>query len=531
MNAISLVGRLSAPPVASFSGRTADSSVSLSPNLRPLRERVRSPAFLEDANLRRLRLSRAVTVSALNGDGQELNYEKHRLQVDEENSSKHRLGSCNKCSHWDKTTEGEPTKPPGGKSRMYLMRSDGLTCTREVVTESKFKLAHPSTQQQLLVWKDTPKTVLVLKKLGDELLPHLARVARFLWRDNGISVVVEPNVRQRLMELQRTAGDYDFVQTFDEATELSDWVDFVVCLGGDGVILHASSLFSTCPVPPIVAFHLGSLGFLTNHHFADYKDVLHGVIFGEKCLEGCSYESASPREIISSYEEAGPVGVYVTLRMRLSCEIHRGGEPIAGSEFEVMNEVVVDRGSNPYLTKIECYEKGKLFTKVQADGVLLATPTGSTAYSVAAGGSMVHPNISAIMFTPVCPHSLSFRPIILPDHAEIELKIPEDARGTAWVCFDGKARQELKRGESVVIKMSQHPVPTINAKDQTTDWFNSLERCLSWNDRADQRPIDLESEGDLSLCIHDSIDYSFADGAADADKPDALPVNDARTVS
>ena len=68
------------------------------------------------------------------------------------------------------------------------------------------------------------------------------------------------------------------------------------------------------------------------------------------------------------------------------------------------------------------------YKKVQADGVMLATPTGSTAYSVAAGGSMVHPNVPAILFTPICPHSLSFRPVILPDYAELELKIPKDAR-------------------------------------------------------------------------------------------------------
>ena len=181
-------------------------------------------------------------------------------------------------------------------------------------------------------------------------------------------------------------------------------------------------------------------------------------------------------------------GVHITLRMRLHCQIIRAGNeyPTAGDIYEVLNEVVVDRGSNPYLTKIECWESNRLITKashpgrhptlrqprasahkgsqltgtlnrhcscsgqwgwhpilpphpaalhrsvtegsadracgvqVQADGVLLATPTGSTAYSVAAGGSMVHPNVPAILFTPVCPHSLSFRrahPPWPPSHA------------------------------------------------------------------------------------------------------------------
>jgi hypothetical protein len=79
--------------------------------------------------------------------------------------------------------------------------------------------------------------------------------------------------------------------------------------------------------------------------------------------------------------------------------------------------------------------------------------------------------------------------VVLPDYAEIELRIPEDARCTAWVCFDGKQRQEVQRGDSVLVRMSQHPVPTISKSDQTDDWFCSLERCFGWNDRFEQKPL------------------------------------------
>ncbi len=81
------------------------------------------------------------------------------------------------------------------------------------------------------------------------------------------------------------------------------------------------------------------------------------------------------------------------------------------------------------------------------------------------------------------------RPVILPDYAELELRIPEDARCPAWVCFDGKQRQELQRGDAVCVRMSTNPVPTISKTDQTRDWFGSLERCFGWNDRAEQRPL------------------------------------------
>ncbi len=211
---------------------------------------------------------------------------------------------------------------------------------------------------------------------------------------------------------------------------------------------------------------------------------------------------------------ACPPGAYIALRMRLRCElVRRDG---VQNSYEVLNEVVVNRGNNPYLSKIECYERDRLITKVQADGVIVATPTGSTAYSVSAGGSMVHPCVAAILFTPVCPHSLSFRPVILPDSAELELRIPKDARDTAWVSFDGKNRHELRRGDAVRVRMSPHPLPTINKYDQTNDWFGSLgrrvrlcllrlnkmgkqvasvlcgsrdtplRRCLNWNERIEQ---------------------------------------------
>ncbi|GBG78659.1 hypothetical protein CBR_g27885 [Chara braunii] len=306
------------------------------------------------------------------------------------------------------------------KAEMYLVRTDGFSCTRERVRESTLAFTHPSTQQQMLMWKTPPQTVLLLKKLGDELM--------------------------------------------EEAME--ERVDFVVCLGGDGVILHASNIFRTA-VPPVVSFNLGSLGFLTAHPYEEFKQDLKRIIYGNSTMDG----------------------VYITLRMRLRCELFRNGKPIPGKVFDVLNEVVVDRGSNPYLCKIECYERNRLITKVQADGVIVATPTGSTAYSTAAGGSMVHPNVPCMLFTPICPHSLSFRPVILPDSALLELRVPESARSSAFVSFDCKSKQVLGRGESLSVKMSEHPMPTVNKHTGTDDWFDSLTRCFNWNERIEQRPM------------------------------------------
>ncbi|CAO2141140.1 unnamed protein product [Urochloa humidicola] len=349
------------------------------------------------------------------------------------------------------------------KAEMFLVRTDGFSCTREKVTESSLAFTHPSTQQQMLMWKSPPKTVLLLKKLGDELMEEAKEVASFLHHREKMNVLVEPDVHDIFARIP----GYGFVQTFytQDTCDLHERVDFVTCLGGDGVILHASNLFRTS-VPPVVSFNLGSLGFLTSHNFEGFRQDLRAVIHGNNTL-----------------------GVYITLRMRLRCEIFRNGKAMPGKVFDILNEVVVDRGSNPYLSKIECYEHNHLITKVQGDGVIVATPTGSTAYSTAAGGSMVHPNVPCMLFTPICPHSLSFRPVILPDSARLELKIPDDARSNAWVSFDGKRRQQLSRGDSVRISMSQHPLPTVNKSDQTGDWFRSLIRCLNWNERLDQKAL------------------------------------------
>eukprot|EP01025_Chloroclados_australasicus_P025047 TRINITY_DN2505_c0_g3_i1.p1 TRINITY_DN2505_c0_g3~~TRINITY_DN2505_c0_g3_i1.p1 ORF type:complete len:444 (-),score=36.19 TRINITY_DN2505_c0_g3_i1:515-1846(-) len=356
------------------------------------------------------------------------------------------------------------------KSDIYLVRSDGHSCSREIVRGSgKLTFEYPSTHQHLLVWKTRPQTVAVLKKQGQELVDYALEIIQFLGQEEGMRVVVEPELYAYIQDLP----GYDYVYTFSESDCLAEMVDFVVCLGGDGVILHASNLFRSS-TPPIIAFNLGSLGFLTNHQYSDFRQDIKDVIYGCEAPSECNFDGSMK-------------GIHIALRMRLQCDVYKRGE--IQSTYNVLNEVVIDRGSAPFLSNVEVYEKGKYVTNVQADGVMLATPTGSTAYSVAAGGSMVHPNVPAILFTPICPHSLSFRPIVLPDYADVELKVPDNARCTAWASFDGKNRQELERGDWLRVRMSQRPVPTINKTDLTNDWINSLERCFGWNNRLIQKPL------------------------------------------
>ena len=165
-----------------------------------------------------------------------------------------------------------------------------------------------------------------------------------------------------------------------------------------------------------MGFHFGSMGFLTNHPPEQMaRSLLQSVGRGPKKVANVKG------------------GIPITLRMRLECTLvkkkdsaRNGGDSAPSHVYTVLNEVLVDRGPSPFLSKIEAYDRGQLITTIQADGVMLATATGSTAYSVSAGGSMVHPNVPAILMTPICPHTLSFRPVVLPDSVEVELRVADD---------------------------------------------------------------------------------------------------------
>jgi NAD+ kinase len=233
--------------------------------------------------------------------------------------------------------------------------------------------------------------------------------------------------------------------------------DLVLTLGGDGTVLFTSWLFQRI-VPPILSFSLGSLGFLTNFEYDQFKEHLNKIM--------------------------GTEGMRVNLRMRFTCTVYRDGagqDMEEGEQFEVLNELVIDRGPSPYVSNLELYGDNELLTVVQADGCIFSTPTGSTAYSLSAGGSLVHPDIPAILLTPICPHTLSFRPMVLSDTMLLRVSIPRNSRATAYCSFDGKGRVELKQGDHVTIAASQYPFPTVVRSG--TEWFDSVSRQLRWNTR------------------------------------------------
>uniref|UniRef100_A0A4W6BP93 NAD kinase n=1 Tax=Lates calcarifer TaxID=8187 RepID=A0A4W6BP93_LATCA len=343
---------------------------------------------------------------------------------------------------------------------------------------------------QRLTWNKPPKSVLVIKKIRDaSLLQPFKELCVFLTEVKNMIVYVE----KKVLEDPAISGDENFGAitkkfcTFrEDLDDISNRVDFIICLGGDGTLLYASSLFQES-VPPVMAFHLGSLGFLTPFKFDTYQSQVTQIIEGNAAIVLRS--RLKVRVLKENWEKKARVdekGIILT-----NGDVESSSKAM---QYQVLNEVVVDRGPSSYLSNVDLFLDGHLITTVQGDGVIVSTPTGSTAYAVAAGASMIHPNVPAIMITPICPHSLSFRPIVVPAGVELKIMLSRDARNTAWVSFDGRKRQEICHGDSITITTSCFPVPSICFRDPVNDWFESLAQCLHWNVRKKQNYLSSEDE-------------------------------------
>ncbi|KAG8434390.1 hypothetical protein GDO86_012675 [Hymenochirus boettgeri] len=355
----------------------------------------------------------------------------------------------------------------------------------------KWHIQDPASQ--LLTWNKLPKSVLVIKKVRDaSLLKPFKDLCVFLTEEKNMIVYVE----KKVLEDPAISNDESFGPvkkkfcTFrEDYDDISNQIDFIICLGGDGTLLYASSLFQAS-VPPVMAFHLGSLGFLTPFNFDNFQTQVTQVIEGNAALV---LRSRLKVKVTKVYKEQKSV-VQNGVKENGLLAGKPGKDSVKQTKYQVLNEVVVDRGPSSYLSNVDVFLDGHLITTVQGDGVIVSTPTGSTAYAAAAGASMIHPNVPAIMITPICPHSLSFRPIVVPAGVELKIMLSPDARNTAWVSFDGRKRQEVCHGDSISITTSCYPVPSICFRDPVNDWFDSLAGCLHWNVRKKQNHFTAEED-------------------------------------
>jgi NAD+ kinase len=200
---------------------------------------------------------------------------------------------------------------------------------------------------------------------------------------------------------------------------------FVLVLGGDGTLLSAARAVSANNVP-ILGVNLGSLGFLTEVPLGELYETLE-AIEQDRCA--------------------------VERRSMLRCELFRDGNAVAS--YEALNDAVANKSALARLVSFDLYLDQVFVSNYKADGVIIATPTGSTAYSLAAGGPILMPSVDAFVVTPVCPHSLTHRPLVVRDRVEISLVV-QSAGEEAFLTIDGQVGMPLQDGDRIVCRRSEH---------------------------------------------------------------------------
>jgi NAD+ kinase len=222
----------------------------------------------------------------------------------------------------------------------------------------------------------------------------------------------------------------------------------VIVLGGDGTLLAAARATAEIDVP-LLGVNLGSLGFLTEVPVASLYQVLEAIAAGRGVIER---------------------------RSLIECSLLRGRE-VLGS-YLVFNDAVVNKTTQARLNNYELFVDGLFVSSYRADGLIVATPTGSTAYSLSAGGPVLTPSVNAFVITPVAPHSLTHRPLVVPDSAVIEIRLKSDDE-VAYLSLDGQPGVDLSDGDRVVCRKSAHQVELFRTG---TDFFEALRSKLKWGD-------------------------------------------------
>ncbi|WPH00843.1 ATP-NAD kinase [Acrodontium crateriforme] len=316
-----------------------------------------------------------------------------------------------------------------------------------------------------LHWPEPPRNLLIVRKednrdVDNAVFTYINHVKAEYPKT---SVIVEPNVAKLIH------NSFEFpIYTRDNDTPYHEKVDLTTTLGGDGTVLHAASLFATATsVPPVLSFSMGTLGFLGEWNFKEHKHALRSVVASgapaPQSVDDPPKQNAHTSSLAKWADVRGQsMGKSRTSRVLMRNRLRIGlfsanGERLpheppfahhgdANEDIFALNEVLLHRGAFPHLSHITILigtppNQQELTTAI-ADGFLVSTPTGSTAYSLSSGGSIVHPLVSSLLLTPICPRSLSFRPLVLPANTPVTLRIEPTTRSTeVEVSVDGVRRQ------------------------------------------------------------------------------------------
>src|SRR5581483_4133524 len=290
-----------------------------------------------------------------------------------------------------------------------------------------------------------PKSTSATKAVGIVSKPNKPEVAQILpeltrWLgDHGYNFVVDPE----------TAVHVTGAETVPRAEMGTRKLEFVIVLGGDGTFLSAARAVARAGIP-IVGVNLGALGFLTEVPLEELYPTLESIEKGS-----CAFD----------------------VRSMVHCDVSRNGSVIAG--FEALNDIVVGKGTIARLNHCDVYIDQVFVSRYQADSLIVSTPTGSTAYSLAAGGPILMPNVDGFVVTPVSAHSLTHRPLVVRDTAQIEIVVMT-GQEQAYLSIDGQAGMPMLDGDRVCCRKSDCQVKLLHTKGT---FFDVLHSKLKWGQR------------------------------------------------
>jgi NAD+ kinase len=272
------------------------------------------------------------------------------------------------------------------------------------------------------------KVGIIVKKDHDEALRTAHELTEWL-RARGLDAIGVPYSEKKDDQL------------FDPA------VDLVVVLGGDGTMISTTRLVGNHD-PLVLGINYGSLGYLTEFRIEEMFAGLEAVL-------------------VDQYE--------VDSREMLDAEHWRAGQQIAAGR--VLNDVVINKSALARIIEIEVHLNGQFVNSFRSDGLIVATPTGSTAYNLSAGGPIIYPSMKAIVVTPICPFTLTNRPIVVPDTAAIELKLLNENEGVV-LTLDGQMGYAMKDGDRVLIRKSATSFNLVRPPNR--NYFDVLRNKLKW---------------------------------------------------
>jgi len=245
---------------------------------------------------------------------------------------------------------------------------------------------------------------------------------------------------------QETAGLIDF-DSSHKRPDIAILSDFIIVLGGDGTLISVARLIGSRGTP-ILGVNLGSLGFLTEVTLDEMYPLLEKILAGE---------------------------ISIDERWTLEVSVQRGDKELA--KYTVLNDVVINKGALARMILMETVIDGRYLNTYRADGLIISTPTGSTAYSLSAGGPIINPRVGAIIISPICPHSITNRPIVVREDVIVEVTLQSENEDVL-VTLDGQEGYPLQYLDKVVVKKSANTIRLITSPDK--DYYEVLRQKLRW---------------------------------------------------